>query len=79
MTSEEWFSSANKEPIYYDLKPKDMTLLSDAPPPVQAKRINKEIDVQLQFEGDSPLKSSLAVLRGGREKQEMVINLLYNL
>jgi coronin-7 len=75
-TSLEWFSGIDKDLVYMDLRPEDMTPLSEAPaPPPTPKKphLNPHESVPLQFEGDVPIESSLAFLNVGRDKQEKLV------
>ncbi|CAG2122579.1 unnamed protein product, partial [Medioppia subpectinata] len=74
LTADQWFAGQNGQPVYISLKPEEMGLLSEAQPPAPTKKDNiNEKSLPIQFEGDIRLKSSLAFLSGGRQKEEMII------
>ncbi|XP_054714139.1 coronin-7-like [Uloborus diversus] len=71
-TSSEWFSGINRPAEVISLKPDDMTLLSDAPPPVKATP-KSQPSPSIVFEGEVALASSLAFLQNSKEKEEKIV------
>uniref|UniRef100_A0A2L2YGN7 Coronin n=1 Tax=Parasteatoda tepidariorum TaxID=114398 RepID=A0A2L2YGN7_PARTP len=75
MTNAEWFAGQEKPLEIVDLKPEDMELLSEAPPPVKASS-NKQsgnTTPNIVFEGEVHLQSSLAFLQNTKEKEEKIM------
>ncbi|XP_064481364.1 coronin-7-like isoform X2 [Ornithodoros turicata] len=75
MTSTEWFSGGCRQASLVSLRPSGMELLSEAPevrPPAPHVPRMTLPDVNLEFEGDLTLSSSL--IESNREKEEQIIN-----
>ncbi|CAN8006476.1 unnamed protein product, partial [Ixodes hexagonus] len=74
MTSADWFAGASHPSKLVSLRPVGMDTLSEAPeakpPPTHVPRLHQEVN--LEFEGDLTLSSSL--IESNREKEEQIIN-----
>lgn len=74
MTSAEWFAGVSRPPKLVSLRPVGMDCLSEAPearpPPTHVPRLHQEVN--LEFEGDMTMSSS--VVESNREKEEQIIN-----
>lgn len=74
MTSAEWFSGMSRPLKLLSLRPFGMECLSEAPeakpPPTHIPRLHQEVN--LEFEGDVTMSSS--VVESNREKEEQIIN-----
>lgn len=74
MTSSEWLAGCNKPVEILDMKPAEMTPLSEAPPPVKAgsNKPASNDSPRIAFEGEVVLQSSLAFLHNSKEKEEKI-------
>ncbi|KAG8189255.1 hypothetical protein JTE90_013783 [Oedothorax gibbosus] len=74
MTSSEWLSGSNKPAVLLDMRPTDMTPLSEALPPAKtASNKPASTSPRIAFEGEVMLQSSLAFLQNTKEKEEKIV------
>ncbi|XP_035222678.1 coronin-7-like [Stegodyphus dumicola] len=74
VTSSEWFMGIDKPLKMINMLPDGMTPLSEAPPPVKtAVKKPSDAPVNIVFEGEVALESSLAFLQNSKEKEEKIV------